>query len=73
MFEEIVVEIFSSEMGVSSDGFDCEYAVGDGEEGDIESPTSEIKDQNVLLFGGFRVETVGDGCGGGLVDDSEDV
>lgn len=44
------------------------------EEGDIESTTTKIVDEDVALLVGLAgTETVGDSGGGGLVDDTEDV
>jgi hypothetical protein len=71
--DEDVIEIFSSEMGVSVGSLDLEDTVLNGEEGDIEGTTSEIEDKHVSLLGILFVETVGNGGSGGLVDDSLDV
>ncbi len=59
-------------MGVTSRSHDLEDAVVDREEGHIEGTTSEIVDDD-LGFTTLLVETVGDGGGGGLVDDTEDL
>ena len=68
-----VVKVLSSKVSVSSGGLDLEDTLLNGEERDIESSSSEIEDENVLLANGLLVESVGDGGGGGLVDDTEDV
>ena len=46
-----------------------------GQDRHIESSSAEIEDADVLLSAGvsFLVQTVGDGSGSGLVDDSENV
>ena len=44
-----------------------------GQDGEIERSSAEIKDKDVPLADGLLVETAGDGSGGGLVDDTEDV
>jgi hypothetical protein len=53
------------------------YTIIDGKEGDIESSSSEIVDDDMGLIGAtgrlLLVETVRDGGGRGLVDDAEDV
>jgi hypothetical protein len=61
-------------MGVTSGGLDGEDTTLDVEEGHIESSTTKIEDEDVALLGGLSgTETVGDGSGSGLVDDTEDV
>ena len=45
----------------------------DGQEGDIESSSTEIENDDIALTGGFLLETVGDGSSSGLIDDAEDV
>jgi hypothetical protein len=61
----------TSKVGVSVGGDNFEDAVVDGQDGDIESSASEVKDEDVLLA--LLVEAVRDGSGGGLVDDARDV
>merc|ERR1712018_770608 len=69
-----VVEILSTKVSISGGGFYLEDASFNGQDGDVECSSSEIKDQNVRLFLVFLlVQTVGDGSSGGLVDDSHDV
>ena len=70
---EPVVEILSSEMSVSGGSLDLEDTLLNREERDIESSSSEIENENVLLSDGLLVESVSDGGGGRLVDDSENV
>ena len=71
--DEDIVEILTTEMGVTIGGLDLENTILDFEEGDIESATTEIEDKNVLLTLTLFVETVSDSSGGGLVDDTGDV
>jgi len=59
-------------MGVTIGGLDLEDTILNLEEGDIESATTEIEDENVLLTLALFVETVSDSGSGGLVDDSLD-
>ena len=72
-FDKDIIEIFTTEMGVTIGGLDLENTILDFEEGDIESATTEIEDKNVLLTLTLFVETVSDSSGGGLVDDTGDV
>lgn len=61
-------------MGISSGSLDGEDTALDVKKRDIESTTSEVVDEDVpLLLGLSGTETVGDGSGGRLVDDTEDV
>jgi hypothetical protein len=68
-----VVEIFASQMSITSGGFNFEDTVFDGQDGDIEGSSAQIKDKNVLFTGIFFVQTVGDGSRGRFVNDSENV
>ena len=68
--DESVVEIFTTEMGVTVSGLDLEDAILNGEEGHIEGTTTEIEDEDVAQLAVLFVETVGNGGCGGLVDDS---
>ena len=60
-------------MGVTRGGLDGEDTTRDVQEGDIESSSAKIEDEDVLLGLGLTVETVGDGGSGRLVDDTEDL
>ena len=68
-----MIEVLSTEMGVTVGGLNLEDTLVNGEEGDIEGTTSEIEDEDVFLTLGSLVETVSNGSGGWLVDDSLDV
>ena len=59
-------------MGITRSGDNLEMALVDSEDGDIESTTSEIVDEDVGVLC-FLVESVGDSGGGGLIDDSEHI
>jgi len=71
--DELVVEILTTQVSVTVGGLDLEDTFLNGEEGDIESTTTKIEDEDVLFLLRLSIETVGNGCGGWLVDDSEDV
>jgi len=49
MLGNSLIEIFSSKMGITSSGNDLENSVIDGEEGNIESTSTKIEDNDVLL------------------------
>jgi len=60
--------------GITSSSLDGEDTTLNVEEGDIESTTTEIVDQDVAGLGRLaRAETVSNSGGSGLVDDTEDV
>eukprot|EP01084_Bolivina_argentea_P109170 195125_1 len=71
--DHAVVEVLTTQMGVTSGGLDLEEAANDGQEGNIEGTTTQIEDQDVALLLILGVQAVGDGGGGGLVDDTEDL
>uniref|UniRef100_A0A0E0L2V5 Uncharacterized protein n=1 Tax=Oryza punctata TaxID=4537 RepID=A0A0E0L2V5_ORYPU len=68
---EALVEVLAAEVGVAVGGKDLKHAVVDGEDADVERAATEVEDEDVLL-GALLVDAVGDGGGGGLVDDAVD-
>lgn len=71
VLDESVVEVLASEKSVAVGGFDFEDTLLDFKDGNIEGASSEIIDSDDLVF--VFVETVGEGGGGGLVDDSKNI
>src|ERR1700761_2186125 len=74
--EEEVVDVVAAEVGVAVGGDDLEDAFVELEDGDIEGAAAEIVDgDDLALIAAFfgAVETVGEGCGGWLVDQTQDV
>jgi len=71
--DELVIEVLSSQMGVTIGGFDLEDTFLDGKEGDIESTSTKIEDEDVSLLLSLSVKAVGDGSSGWLVNDSKNV
>ena len=67
---EGLVEVLTTEVGVTVGGLDLEDAGGDLKDGDIEGTTTKIVDGDGAVLG--LLETVGEGGGGGLVDDAVD-
>ena len=58
-------------MSISVRGNNFEDSVVNGQERNVEGSTSQVEDENVLLAL-LLVHAVGDGGGGGLVDDPHD-
>src|ERR1700753_3670174 len=73
MVDQAIVEVLTTQMGVTSGCFDFENALLDGEQRDIESASTEIKDQNILLAAAFLVQDVSDGGSRRFVDDTENI
>ena len=71
VFDEGVVPIVTTELGVAVGGEDFEYSVADFEDGDIEGAAAEVIDGD--LFVGFLVESVCESGCGRLVDDASDL
>lgn len=72
MFKDSLIEIFSSQMGVSRSGNDFENSVINSENTNIESTTSEIKNENIF-FTLFFVQSVGNGGCSGLIQYSDNI
>ncbi len=62
-------------MGVPGRGFDLEDALLNGQNRDVKRAAAQVENENVALAGDalLLVQAVGDGGGGGLVDNAEDV
>jgi hypothetical protein len=74
VLKEVGVEVLSTEMGITGGSLDGEDTTLDVEEGDIESTTAKIVDENVALLVGLSgTKTVGNGGSGRLVDDTKNV
>jgi len=71
--DELVVEILTTQVSVTVGGLDLEDTFLNGEEGDIESTTTEIEDEDVSLLLLLSVETISDSGSSWLIDDSENI
>ena len=73
MFQERVVKVLPTQVGVTRGGLDSENTTSYVEEGDIESASSKIEDENITLCLRLRIEAVSNGGGCGFVDDAENL
>ena len=73
MVDGAVVEVLAAKVGVTGGGLDLEDALLNGEERHVEGAAAKVEDQHVALRRRRLVEAVGNGGGGGLVDDTQDV
>ena len=69
--DEALVEVVAAEVGVAVGGLDFEDAVAELEDRDVVRAAAEVVDGHHLVFA-LAVEAVGEGSGGGLVDDALD-
>ena len=67
-----LVEVVAAEVGVAVGGEDLEHAVADLEDRDVEGAATEVEDGDLLPIV-LLVEAVGEGRGGRLVDDAQDL
>jgi hypothetical protein len=69
-----VVEVLSSQVSISGSGLDLEDTTIDGQKRNIEGTTSQVEDQHVaLLVVTNLVQSIGNGGGGRLVDDTQNL
>ena len=72
--QEVGVEVLTTKVSVTSGSLDGEDTTLDVQQGNIESTTTEIVDEDVALLVRLAgAETVGDSSGSRLVDDTENV
>lgn len=71
--DDALIEILTTQVGVTGGGKDLEDTLINGQERNIKSTTTEIVDNDVALASISLIKTVGNGGGGGLVDNAEDV
>lgn len=71
--DQTVVKVLTTKMGITRGGLDLKDAFLDGQEGHIKGTTAQVEDQDVALALGLLVQTVCDGGGSRLVDDTEHV
>ena len=73
MLQESVVEILTTQVGISSSRLDSEDTTANVQERNIKSSSSKIEDKNVLLGLGLTIKTVCNGGSSRFVDDTENI
>jgi len=73
VLQEGVVEILTTQVSISGSGLDSEDTATDVQERDIESSSSKIEDENVLLSLGLTIKSICNGGSGGFVDNTENI
>jgi hypothetical protein len=73
VINKLVIEIFTTKMGMTIGSFDLEDTVFNGKKGNIESTTSKVEDEDVLLLFSLFIKTISDSGGSWLVDNSKNV
>ena len=66
-----LVEVFTSKVCVSRCCEHLEDSIVDSQDGNIESSTAEVENNDILLF--LLIKPVGNGSCGRLINDSEDI
>lgn len=69
---DALVPVVATEVVVTGGRADLDDTVADLEQGHVERAAAEVEDQDGLFLLAL-VEAVGEGCGGGLVDDAQNV
>ena len=65
-----LVEIVAAEVSVTVGGLHFKYPVAEFEYGDVERSAAEIEHRNLYVFVPLLVQSVGECCRGGFVDDA---
>jgi hypothetical protein len=61
MVDKSVIEIFTTQMSVTSSGLDSKDTTRDGQEGNIEGSSTQIEDENVTFLLVIGIQTVSNG------------
>mmetsp|Transcript_20197 Transcript_20197/g.58557 ORF Transcript_20197/g.58557 Transcript_20197/m.58557 type:complete len:686 (-) Transcript_20197:20-2077(-) len=70
--DHAVIKVLSTQVSISSSGLNLEDSFLNGQQGDIESTSTQVEDQNILFFS-LLVQTVGNGGSGRFVNDTKNV
>ncbi len=69
--DDLLVPVVAAEVGVAVGALHLEHAVADLEDRHVEGAAAEVEHEDRLVGGALLVEAVGEGGGGGLVDDAQ--
>jgi hypothetical protein len=68
LVDEMVVEVLTTQVGVTSSGLHLEDTLLDGQKGHIKGSSSKIENEDVTLTDDFLVKTIGNGSSSGQID-----
>jgi hypothetical protein len=71
--DKVVVKVFTTEVGVTGSSLDLEDALLNSQEGHIEGSSTQIKNQYIPLAQDFLVQSICNGGGSRLIDDTQNV
>jgi hypothetical protein len=71
VIDESQVEILAAQMGVAVGGLDFKHPVADLHDGNVEGAAAQIEHGDLLFL--FLVQTIGQRCGSGFVDNALDI
>ncbi len=71
MVDDALVPVVTAEVGVAVGGLDLDDALADLQQGHVEGAATEVEDEDRLVV--LLVQAVGQGSGGRLVDDPQDL
>jgi NAD-specific glutamate dehydrogenase len=73
MVHDAIIKVLASEMGIAGSGEDFEYLVFNSENRDVKGSTSQVIDKYFGFSIALVFDAIGEGGGGGLVDDTNDI
>lgn len=68
-----VVEVFSTQVGISSSGFHLKDTGVSGENRHVEGAPTQVKNEHIALCRAPPVQPIGDGGRRGLIDDPQHI
>ncbi|CAL1184352.1 unnamed protein product [Candida parapsilosis] len=74
VFQQVGVEILTTQVSITSSGFNGENTTSNVQQGNIKSTTTQIENQNMsFLFGFTSTQTIGNGSSSWFIDNSQNV